>query len=323
MTSDIGGSFLPFNIANSAVPQEGPKAVRIPLDFTVNQSLMADLTMLTQGQPNPQMSYVQTLFVDNSASASAMYIQSSSLSQTVIIPSYSQAYIPFLQPNNPKIIFTNAGAVVCQAFALNFPVSPAVWAINNPFGNATFVGGSLKVSDVILDALVGNYNTYGNSLAVADLGLHSLISGGALKVTGGGGGGGVNTANLSTGTDYQGIGAGLAIAATAGKSITVLGADFWLEPGAWSSAAAGDYVMFELRDGSGGTHFSAAIIGVPGSATPSAYLTGPQSIRDNDINYELTQGNALYVIGSTVKSSSITFTGPNPGLGYNIRYLLQ
>lgn len=217
-TTDIAGQFLPFNIKNSAVPPEGPKAVRIPLNFSLATSLLADLTMLVQGQPNPQMSYVQTLFIDNSINGQSLSIITDALVQTVVIPPFSQAYVPILQPNFPKIIFQSSGAVLCEAFALNFPVAPAVWSVGNAFGGASFAGGSLKVTDVILDALVANYNTYGNALAVADLGLQTALAGNSIRVTGAGGGSVANLFSFHSGFSFSNV---TLVTGTAGKSIIV------------------------------------------------------------------------------------------------------
>lgn len=164
-----GTGYVPFNIDNSRIPPEGPRAVRIPMDFSTVGAYVVDLTSLTQGQPAPAMSYVQTVFIDNSNNANGLKIVTDTLQQPVIIPAQSQAYLPVLQPNNPKLyVSTNAAAdLTVTIYALNFPVSPAVWSTVQTGGVVS--GGKLQVQDAILDALVGNYHGAGNALAVSDL----------------------------------------------------------------------------------------------------------------------------------------------------------
>jgi hypothetical protein len=161
--------FLPLKVAGGQFPPEGPRAVRIYLDFTTNGALLADLSGLVQGQPAPQLSYVQTLFVDNSANANPLVVTTDASNQKVIFPAYSQGYMPILQPNFPKITFntTPATGLTFYAFALNFPVTPSIWSATVAGG--TYSGGKLQVTDVALDALINSYHNAGSALAVADL----------------------------------------------------------------------------------------------------------------------------------------------------------
>lgn len=157
--------FLPFDIQNSRIPMEGPKAIPIPINFGTVAAWLLDMS---NTQQLGHISYVQTLFVDNSQNANALSILTDASNQTVIIPPKSQAYVPVLQPNPPKLTLSTTAVpnLIVTVFALNFPVSPAVWATTTPPA-FTFNGSALLVQDSALEALINVYNGF-TAFAVAD-----------------------------------------------------------------------------------------------------------------------------------------------------------
>jgi hypothetical protein len=157
--------YLPFDIQNSRIPMGGPKAIPIPISFATVAAWLLDLS---NSQQLGHIEYVQTLFVDNSANAAALTIQTDASNQTVIIPPKSQGFVPVLQPNPPKLIVstTAVASLVVTIHALNFPVSPAVWPITSPPA-FTFSGSALLVQDSALEALINTYNGF-TAFAVAD-----------------------------------------------------------------------------------------------------------------------------------------------------------
>lgn len=303
---------------NRPAPQEGPRAIPLNLDFTTATGNTSILLDLKQAQAMAHVQYIQTVYVDNSGSSGPTNFNVQGLNQNVTIPGGYQAYIPILAINPPVLVVSNNSNVRVPIQLLNFPLPPCVWPAAG--GVPTFnPSGYLQVSDPLLDALIGNWNGFGNALAVADLGLQSLISGGKLQVSGGGGG--LNAANLAV-SGNTGIGNTTLVAGVAAKTITVIGADFWTEPGAFSSNAAGDNIQFALVDIAGGVTFATANLGVPGAA-PAAFQLGNVGFHLDDINYALPVAGGLRLTTQTAKGSGITFTGPNPGAGYNVRYLQQ
>lgn len=194
-----GNQFLPLDVFNSKVPSEGPKCVPIVVDFTTVTNTAAWSLDLTNLVNQAKMSYVQTVFVDNSQNPAQLRIVNAQSNQRIIVPANCQAYVPILQPNPPQLTISSVVAVglTVPLYFLNFPVAPCVWSASNPWGTFTFTGaGYLQTSDVALDAIISNTAT-GNGLNTHPLDLVAIISnlggGNALNVnvvTGGGGGSG-------------------------------------------------------------------------------------------------------------------------------------
>jgi hypothetical protein len=101
------------------MPGEGPKCVPIALDFTAITELRLDYQNM---QARNFLSMVQTLWVDNYASAVVMSITIPGSAQILKIPAGVQGYFPVLCPNPVKMIFESTGGVVLQVSLLNFPV---------------------------------------------------------------------------------------------------------------------------------------------------------------------------------------------------------
>lgn len=309
-------NFLSQSVNNGQRPgeQEGPRAVPLVLDFTIATGNTSVLLDMKNAQAQARMSYVQTIFVDNSLSTVPTTINVNGLSQAIIIPDSSQAYVPLLAINPPVLVCANNGNVKVPIQLLNFPLPPCVWRISQ---------GTVTVDQPALDALIGNWNGGGNALAVNDLALYALATTGAgLKVQGGGGG--VPAANLSY-SNYVGLGNTNAIAGTPAKQIIVKNLFVYLEPGTFSAAAAGDMITVDLKDnGPAGPIAAHVSINVPGGgAAPATYPPGHSSVELTDIDYAITAGDPLWIITGALKGSGITFTGPNPGLNVTIGYLIQ
>jgi hypothetical protein len=110
----------PVNLERTlGMPSEGPKCVPIALDFTTITELRLDYQNM---QARNFLSMVQTLWVDNFASAVVMTITVPATSQVLKIPAGVQGYFPVLVPNPVKIIFQSTGAVALQVTLCNFPV---------------------------------------------------------------------------------------------------------------------------------------------------------------------------------------------------------
>jgi hypothetical protein len=121
---------MPRNIdqrSNPAVPLErtlgmpdgGPKALPLTLDFSASSSYLLDYTNMQQRN---FLDMVQTLFVDNSLSSDVLNITSLNIGQVLKIPAGVQGYFTIIVPNPIKIQFDCADAVVCKVILLNFPV---------------------------------------------------------------------------------------------------------------------------------------------------------------------------------------------------------
>lgn len=168
-------AWLSYAVLNGRLPsaQEGPRVMPLLLNFGLATSFLLDLKI---AQQQARLSFVQTIYVDNTASAVPFTLQSQTVRQIIQIPAGGQGFVPVLEIESPVFTASSTGGVIVPIFLLNFPVSPAVWQANAPA--LVVVNGKLQVSDVILDQLVGNWNSFGNALAVADLGLQAQYTGG-------------------------------------------------------------------------------------------------------------------------------------------------
>lgn len=168
-------NFLAFGVLNGRLPsaQEGPRVMPLYLDFRTATSYLLDLKL---AQQQMRLSFVQTVYADNSASLVPLNITTGVIQQTIQIPAGGQGFIPVLALESPTLTVSSTGGVVVPIFLLNFPVSPAVWQGAQPL--LQLINGKLQVSDAALDALVGNWNGFGQALAVSDLGLQAQYTGG-------------------------------------------------------------------------------------------------------------------------------------------------
>ena len=113
-------------LLNQTVPKEGPNAVPVPLDFSVEASHTLDYS--TQ-QQNGSFSMLQGLFIDNRAGGSALTVTCDSTGQVITCPANAQGYFTALCANPIKLTFASTGGQVAKVFMLNFPVSNCVWAV--------------------------------------------------------------------------------------------------------------------------------------------------------------------------------------------------
>lgn len=101
------------------MPEEGPKCIPIPLDFSVATVYTLDYMNFQQ---LGRFSMLQTVYVDNSLNAAKLNITIPALNQVLKIPAGVQGYFPILCPNPIKLSFDSTGGVLCQVILLNFPI---------------------------------------------------------------------------------------------------------------------------------------------------------------------------------------------------------
>lgn len=112
-----------INTLNNKYPCEGPRTVQNNCDFSTAAIITIDLkSLVMQGK----ISEVQALFVDNADNSAPVVITVSQSQQRVIVPAFSQAWLPILV-NEPQLVVTTTTTVVVPVFACNFPVMPVVW----------------------------------------------------------------------------------------------------------------------------------------------------------------------------------------------------
>lgn len=151
---------------NAMVPKEGPKIIPVSAQLLApNTSVLLDFSSLQQ---QGKISFIQGVMVDNSGNTAALTIQSQTMNQKIVIPAGAQAILPLFVTNPPIFIVSSIGGVQVPLFFFNIPLPAQVWNAANAF---TFNGGSLVVSDPLLEALISSLNG-GNGLNV------NVVSGG-------------------------------------------------------------------------------------------------------------------------------------------------
>lgn len=117
--SNLPAEQLPATVLERTLgmPGEGPKCIPLTLDFSAFTTYVLDYSNMTRRN---FMGMVQTVFVDNTLSASILSITTPV--QVLKIPAGVQGYFPIIVPTPIKLQFDSAGAVVCKVLLLNFPV---------------------------------------------------------------------------------------------------------------------------------------------------------------------------------------------------------
>lgn len=113
-------------VSNQLVPDEGPKAIPLLLDFTVAAQYNLDLT--TQQQQG-RISMIQSLFIDLSAANNDLTVTFPIGGQVIVAKSGTQGYYSVLCPNPPRIYFAMAtsGGTLVPIFCINVPVAGVTW----------------------------------------------------------------------------------------------------------------------------------------------------------------------------------------------------
>jgi hypothetical protein len=113
---------------NQLVPDEGPKAIPLYLNFANAAEFDLDMTLMMQ---YGFISMIQCLYIDNSAGTDPLTITVGvgTINQKIVAKPATQGYYAVLCPNPPKLSFVNAsGTDLITVFLINAPVSGVVWA---------------------------------------------------------------------------------------------------------------------------------------------------------------------------------------------------
>ena len=119
-----GGSATGYRVFVGLAPKELPLAISRTYDFSAQTSYLEDLQV---AQEAGQIEWVQALFCDNSQNAQPTSFYFPITNQTIVIAPYSQAYVPVLSVNPPKITVSSAGGVIVNVSYMNFAVPSATW----------------------------------------------------------------------------------------------------------------------------------------------------------------------------------------------------
>lgn len=117
---------LSFQSVNGQkIPDEGPKSITVPLDFSLGTTFTLDLQNIMQ---RGFMSMVQGLYLDNSLGGSTLSVTFGSTNQNIKIAPNRQGYRMVLCPNPVNnITFFSTSGVAVSVNLLNFPVTNSDW----------------------------------------------------------------------------------------------------------------------------------------------------------------------------------------------------
>lgn len=132
-------NYVPTNLGD--FPCEKGNVVRVPLEFNGADDIEVDLSVLQQ---TGHFSAAQTLFMDNQTNAVAVSVFCEVSRQTFQVPIGGFIYMPLLQPNPPKLIFSCTAAIDLEVFFVNFFLPPVVWGPSISGGGG---GGSAFYSE--------------------------------------------------------------------------------------------------------------------------------------------------------------------------------
>lgn len=161
---------LELGTFNGLVPADGPKSLPITIDFSVDPVWKVDLTQQTNLKI---VNFIQCVFVDNSQNTEPLYIQTETVRQQIVIPPFSQGYVPILAARPPVLNMQTAGGIAITFHFLNVPMPLAIWSVTSPPAYQFDGNGYLQVDSPALSALVQDPDGSGNGMAV-----HVLSGGG-------------------------------------------------------------------------------------------------------------------------------------------------
>lgn len=117
---------------NQQLPDEGPKAIPVRLDFTPSSpatlTYVLDLELIWS---QAKISMIQTIFIDNSQNSNALSVTVNGTGQIIVAAANTQGYYAVLCPNPPKLSFSSASSsVALVVFLINIPISGVVWSVS-------------------------------------------------------------------------------------------------------------------------------------------------------------------------------------------------
>ena len=153
MANITTGQMNPVELPGNALPQQGPRGIRVPLDFSGAAALSFDLQ---QVKALAKMTQLQTIFFDN-PNDEVIFLDFGNSFQSLALPGNSQGYLRVLAVNPPHVV-ARSSTMGSSAYIvlMNYPVNNQVWSRS---ANFKFDGsGNLLVSDAALESALSGTN---------------------------------------------------------------------------------------------------------------------------------------------------------------------
>lgn len=120
------GSQNTFPVFNGYAPAQGPKALPVRLDFTLDTEITVDFT---SAEESNGISFIQSVWVDNSANPNALILTFDITGQRIVVPATAQSVFPVIATLKSKCVATTTpGAnIVANAIFMNVPMASELW----------------------------------------------------------------------------------------------------------------------------------------------------------------------------------------------------
>jgi hypothetical protein len=117
-------NYQPVN--NQEVPDEGPKAIPLLMDFSAAGEYDVDLTLQ---QEQGRISMIQTVFIDLSGASNDLTLTLPISGQVIVAKAGTQGYYSVLCPTPPRLNFSmpTSGGTLVPVFLINVPMSGVTW----------------------------------------------------------------------------------------------------------------------------------------------------------------------------------------------------
>ena len=256
-------------------------------------SASLDTFDLTNLEMTGQIDNIQSMFVDNSANSASVSATFSLSNQKVVIPPYSQGWIPIIAPKPAKVAFASTGGVNVPFFFVNVPMPAEVWSTLQSTGSG---GGIVLASGGTVLGSITELSVSGGGVVVTSSG-----SVGSLVISGGGsgsGGGGFIVASGGTS-----VGSASTLDIDGGLTITVSG----------GIAHVGNAVIVESAGTSvgvaSGFNFQSSTVAVSGgiaTVTPSGGGSGGGNLIEQNHTLVLSSGTFDQTLPTLIGGMQLT-----------------
>lgn len=149
MTVFTSGTTIPLR--NGGIPREGPRACRIMFDILAGEDVRARIDLNREG-----LSYIQTVFIDNSSNINSVTLVISGAQQDVTCLPRTQGFFPLLCPTDVlDVTCTSAGTVSIPCQFLNIQVPPLVYSAQP---SSVTVAGTVPITGNVTSVQSGAWN---------------------------------------------------------------------------------------------------------------------------------------------------------------------
>ena len=113
-----------LQVSAQEIPSEGPRAVPIILDFSVQASYTIDLT---QQQVQTRLSMVQTIYIDLADTDNKITVLVENSLHRVKAKGRTEGFYPLLAPSPTRLVISSSGTDMVTVHLINVPIAGVVW----------------------------------------------------------------------------------------------------------------------------------------------------------------------------------------------------